>query len=156
MASGVADHAAAGWTDRTAPRRVPQGCTGTPRADGALVMEHLIRERCAAYVATRGALEAVQRAATSWPDELAVPACTAAMASLHAMADSLDQPAASAARRRCVRDALVIALGVAAACDVAHALGHQGDALAEAQRAASRAISMLGMFLHASTHVIAD
>lgn len=116
----------------------------------------MTRERCAAYVATRGALEAVQRAAHTWPDELAVPACTAAIASVRAMAESLDQPPASPARRRCVRDALVIALGVAAACDVAHALGHDDDALAEAQRAASRAISMLGMFLHASTHVIDD
>jgi hypothetical protein len=109
-------------------------------------------EKCAAYVASRAAVEAVQRAARGWPAELADPARTAAIALEHAAADCLDHPPATAARRRCVREAIVIAIGVASACDIAHALGLAGEALDDAQLTTSRAIALLAMFLHASAH----
>jgi hypothetical protein len=109
------------------------------------------KERCAAYAASRAASEAVQRAARDWPDELAAPARIAAVALVRATAECLDHPHATAERRRCVRDAIVIAIGVAGACEVAGALGCAGHV--DARCAASRAIAMLGLLLHASTLV---
>jgi len=109
-------------------------------------------DRCAAYVASRGALAALERAAPSWPDELADHAHAAAFAAVTATADALGHPQDSAVRRRCLRDAIVAAIRLAAACDVARALGLARDpALDAVQRAASRAISTLAMLLHANT-----
>jgi hypothetical protein len=122
------------------------------RAGG--VHEFEFPEKCAAYVASRAAVEAVQRAARRWPLELAEPARTAAVALDHAAADCLDHPPATAGRRRCVREAIVIAIGVASACDIAHALGLAGDELDAAQRTTSRAIALLAMLLHASAYTV--
>jgi hypothetical protein len=121
-------------------------------ADG--VCEFDDPEKCAAYVAARCAVEALHRAARVWPEELADPAGIAAVALERATADCLDHPPATAARRRCVREAIVIAIGLASACDIARALGLVGDALDDAQRATSRAIALLAMFLHASAHTL--
>jgi hypothetical protein len=111
-------------------------------------------EKCAAYVATRGAVEALHRAARAWPEQLAAPTRIAAVALERATADCLDHPPATAARRRCVRDAIVIALGIASSCDIARALGLACEALDDAQRSTSRAIALLAMFLHASAHTV--
>lgn len=57
---------------------------------------------------------------------------------------------ATAQRRRCARSALAAAIEVAAACDIARALGLVGPPLEEAQRDNGRAIALLGLFFHAS------
>jgi hypothetical protein len=114
---------------------------------------HESLDRCAAYIASRGALAALHRAAADWPHELAEHARAAALATVTATAAALGHPHASAARRRALRDAIVAAVRLAAACDVAGALGLACDpALDAAQRASSRAVSLLAMLLHASAH----
>lgn len=107
-------------------------------------------ERCAAYLATRGALEAVQRAVPSWPDELAVRARAAALHAASTTFASLGHDPASAARRRCLRHALHAAVDIAAACEVARAFEARGAELDAAELAATRAISSLALFRHAS------
>ncbi len=107
-------------------------------------------DRCAAYVAARDALAAIRRAAPAWPANLAMPACDAAKRALVATAESMAYDVASPGRRRCARDALEAALQLAATCDVALAMGFADD-VTDAQREASRAVAMLGLFLHANT-----
>ena len=107
-------------------------------------------ERCAAYLATRGALAALQRASPDWPDELAARARAAALQAASTTVASLGHDPASAGRRRCLRHALHAAVDIAAACEVARALDARGADLDEAELAASRAISSLALFLHAS------
>ena len=123
---------------------------------GARVHEFDSPERCAAFVATRGALEAVVRAADIWPDDLAILAREAARQAATTTAESLGHEPASAARRRCLRSALVAAVGLTAACEAARASTRGGEALEEAERAATRAISLLAMFLHANTQTWPD
>jgi len=124
---------------------------------GAAVHEFDSPERCAAFVATRGALEAVVRAADVWPDALAILAREAARQAATITAESLGHEPASAARRRCLRSALVATVGLTAACEAARAsIRGGGEALDEAERAATRAISLLAMFLHANTQTWPD
>jgi len=113
-------------------------------------------DRCAAYVAARGALAAVARAAPGWPEVLAAQARDAAICAVMTTAQSLGHPSASAARRRCLRDALASAIELAATCDVVRATGVAGHDTERAQRMAGRSIALLGLLLHASTHVVDD
>jgi hypothetical protein len=106
-------------------------------------------ERCEAHVAARRVLQTVERASSGWPAELATQAREAARKTVRATAEgaALD---ASAARRRCVRVALAAAVDLAAACDIARALGHTGADLDDAHRETGRTIALLGLFFHAS------
>lgn len=64
-----------------------------------------------------------------------------------AIAQSLDYPPTSAARRRCVRNAIGNAIELSALTDVARA---QGLAMAESMQAAGRTMSLLGFAFHAT------
>jgi hypothetical protein len=108
-------------------------------------------DRCAAYVAARAALIAVQRAAADWPDGLGARARHGAIATVQLTAEAVSHDHATAGRRQCLRDAITTALGVAATIDVAHAMGYGGGELLDVQRVAGRAVALLGMLLHAST-----
>jgi hypothetical protein len=108
-------------------------------------------DRCAAYVAARSALIAVQRAATSWPDGLSDRARDGAIGTMQLTAEAISHGPATAGRRRCLRDAITTALGVAAAIDIAHALGYGGHELVEVRRVTGRTVALLGMLLHAGT-----
>lgn len=110
-------------------------------------------ERCAAYVATRGALAALRRASVGWPLTLAEPAFEAARQAVVATAESMAHEPTSHERRRCARHALEAALEVAARCDIADAMGYE---LGDAHYEATRAVAMLGLFLHASTQRFAE
>lgn len=110
-------------------------------------------DRCAAYVAARTALIAVQRSAADWPDGLGDRARRGAIDTLQLTAEAISHGPATAGRRQCLRAAIATALGVAAAIDIAHAMGCGGGELVDAQRIAGRAVAMLGMLLHASTAV---
>ena len=112
-------------------------------------------DRCAAYVAARAALVAVQRVAAGWPDTLAEQARRAAADTMHVIAEAISHGVGTAGRRRCLRDALTSALSVAASVDVARAMGFGDTELDEAQRTAGRTVALLGMFLHANTSPIA-
>jgi len=111
-------------------------------------------DRCAAYVAARAALIAVQRATASWPESLAARARHGAIDTVQLTAAAVSHDHASAGRRHCLREALTAALGVAATVDVAGAMGFAGDELADIQRIAGRTVALLGMFLHASTSAL--
>jgi hypothetical protein len=113
-------------------------------------------DRCAAYVAARAALEAIHRAVPSWPDDVADQAKRAAIKTLMTTAESLGHAYGSPARRRCVRAALVTAIDLAAACDVAKALGISDHDVDEAQRTSGRSIAMLGLLLHSSASPFAE
>jgi len=113
-------------------------------------------DRCAAYVAARVALIAVQRAAHGWPDTLSERARRAAVDTMHVTAEAVSHGPGTAGRRRCLRDALTSALGVAASVDVARAMGFGDAALDSAQRTAGRTVALLGMFLHANTTPIPE
>ena len=102
---------------------------------------------CSAYVAARDALDAAHRAASTWPAALATQVHEAAVDAIMLTAEAIGHEAGTAGRRRCLREALVSALGLAATLDVARAMSLPDDA---AQRLAGRAIAMLGMFLHAN------
>ncbi|MDB4957042.1 MAG: hypothetical protein JWO36_4611 [Myxococcales bacterium] len=104
-------------------------------------------DRCAAYVAARTALEAVHGA--TWPADVAEQAKRAAIEAVMATAESLHHDHASPARRRCVRTALVRAIELVAAVDVAQALGTELD---DVQRTAGRSVAMLGLLLHSSAN----
>jgi hypothetical protein len=111
-------------------------------------------DRCAAYVAARTALIAVQRVAITWPKNLADRARHGAIDTMQLTATALSHTHASAGRRHCLREALSTALGVAATIDVIRAMEGGGDELAEVQRTTGRTIALLGMFLHANTGAI--
>ncbi|HEX2688355.1 MAG TPA: hypothetical protein VHN14_17110 [Kofleriaceae bacterium] len=113
-------------------------------------------DRCAAYVAARAALVAVQHAVGGWPDTLAERARREAADTMHVIAEAISHAHASAGRRRCLRDALTSAIGVAASIDVARAMGFGGADLDHVQRQASRTVALLGMFLHANTSPIPE
>jgi hypothetical protein len=108
-------------------------------------------DRCAAYVAARAALIAVQRAAVTWPDGLGERARHGAITTVQLTAEAVSHDHATANRRQCLRDAIKTALGVAATIDIAHARGYGGHELLDVQRVAGRAVALLGMLLHAST-----
>jgi hypothetical protein len=116
--------------------------------------EFVSLDRCAAYVAARAALIAVQRATRSWPDTLAARARREAIETMHVTAEATAYDHGTAGRRRCLRDALTSAIGVAACVDVARAMGFEDTGLDAAQRAAGRTVALLGMFLHANTAAI--
>ena len=107
-------------------------------------------DRCAAYVATRGALDAIHRASWGWPAELAEQAKRAAIETVMTTAECVAHAHASAGRRRCLRAAIGTAIELAATCDVACALGLADDELDLAMRLASRSIALLGLFFHAN------
>ena len=108
-----------------------------------------IAERCEAYVAARRTLKSVERVTPSWPADLAAQARAAATRTVAMAAEgaALDGPAA---RRRCARGALTAAIELAAACDIARALGLVDAELEEAQRDTGRTIALLGLFFRAA------
>lgn len=108
-------------------------------------------DRCAAYVASRAALIAVQRAARTWPDDLADRARQGAIDAMQLTAAAISHGHASAGRRHYLREAMTAALGVATRVDVARAMGLGGDDLVALQALAGRTVALLGMFLHANT-----
>jgi hypothetical protein len=106
-------------------------------------------DRCEAYAATRRAARTVERAVRGWPTDLATQAMTAANKAVSFTAEgSVLDP--SAQRRRCARSALAAAIEVAAACDIARALGLHEPVLEDALRDNGRAIALLGLFFRAS------
>lgn len=109
-------------------------------------------DRCAAYVATRTAYDAMRRASPTWPPQLAEQAKQAALEAITTTAESFAFGHATAARRRCVRSALASAVELAAVCDVVHALGDPNADLDEVQRCAGRSIAMLGLLFNANAN----
>jgi hypothetical protein len=108
-------------------------------------------DRCAAYVAARAALAAIHDATHEWPTDLASQARRAAIDTVMTTAEGLAYDHGTAARRRCVRNALATAIALAATVDVARALGHADPRLDRAQHHAGRAIALLGLLFQAST-----
>lgn len=108
-------------------------------------------DRCAAYVAARAALIAVQRATRTWQDDLADRARQSAIDAMQLTAAAISHGHASADRRHCLREAITAALGVATSVDVACAMGFGGGDLVDLQALAGRTVALLGMFLHANT-----
>jgi hypothetical protein len=109
-------------------------------------------DRCAAYVAARTVLTAVQRAATQWPEALGHRARHGAFDTLQLTAQAARHGHDSAGRRHCLREAIAAALEVATTLDAVCAMGY-GEDLAELQRVTGRTIALLGMFLHAGTAI---
>lgn len=108
-------------------------------------------DRCAAYVAARATLIAIQRVAGGWPERLADRARLAAVDALEITAAALAHRHGSTGRRGRVRDALTSAIAVAGLVDLARAMGFVSLELDDAQRLAGRTIALLGMFLQANT-----
>jgi hypothetical protein len=104
-------------------------------------------ERSAAYVAARSVLDVIRTATTTWPTDIAQAARQRAGAMVNAIARSLEYPPTSAARRRCVRNAIGNAIELSAITDVARA---QGFALAGSMESAGRTMSLLGFAFHAT------
>jgi hypothetical protein len=113
-------------------------------------------ERCAAYVATRATLTAIQRAVASWPQSLADRTRRSAVDAMEITAKSLSHDRLSAGRRGRLRDAITSAVAVASCIDLAHAMGFAIRDLDELQRLAGRSIALLAMFLHATTSPIPE
>jgi hypothetical protein len=111
-------------------------------------------DRCAAYVAARAAMATIQRVAAAWPESLAERARRDAITTVQRIAEAVSHDHASPRRRHCLREALRDALAVAAAVDAARAMGKSDDDLLDAQRAAGRSVTLLGLFLHANTAAI--
>ena len=110
-------------------------------------------DRCAAWIAARDALVSVHDESTAWPPPLAADARRAAIAAVALAAEGLAHRHGSAARRRCVRDALQHALALAATLEVVHATGPVTDdaaGVARAQHHASKSVALLGLLLHAN------
>lgn len=107
-------------------------------------------DRCAAYIAARAALLAVQGVIRDWPPDLAALTHHAAADVVRVTAAAITQIPGSAGRRRCLRDALVSAISVAALVEDAEALGLGPEQLDAVQRITGRAIAVLGTFLHAN------
>lgn len=108
-------------------------------------------ERCAAYVAARSALIAVQDASVRWPEVLGHRVRGGASDAVQFTAQAISHGHTTAARRQCLREAITAALGVAATVDAARAMGYGALDAAELQRLAGRAVALLAMLLHAST-----
>ena len=113
-------------------------------------------DRCAAYVAARAALVAVNRVVGSWPERLADEARRAAVDAMMITAEGIGFTHGTAGRRRCLRDAITRAVSVAATVDVARAMGFGDDDLDHAERMAGRSLALLGMFFHANAAPFPD
>ena len=115
-------------------------------------------ERCAAYVAARGAIAAIDRAAATWPPHLAVSTRRLAIDGVLALVEGLGHPHGTPARRRCLRAGLVHALDVSAGLDIVRAMGVDASdgGLDRALAASGRTIALLSLFLHANSHRVAD
>jgi len=107
-------------------------------------------DRCAAYVAVRSLLIAVEGVAVGWPTPLADRACRASMAAVELTAEAIAHDPTSAGRRRCLRDAITSVIVIAAAVDIARLNGIGGARLDDVQRVAGRSVALLAMFLHAN------
>jgi hypothetical protein len=124
-------------------------------------MSELINlDRCAAYVAARATLAAVQRVAGPWPPELADRARRGAVDAIHLTAIAVSYAAGSPGRRHCLREAITSAVGVAAFVDAAGAMGYGAEPteplLEQARRVAGQTIALLGMLLHTSQPTSVD
>jgi hypothetical protein len=113
-------------------------------------------DRCAAYVAARATLVAVQRISRRWPEGLADRMRRAAVDAMQRTADAISHGHGTVGRRRRVRDALTGAICVAELVDLARAMGLVSVELDALQRLAGRSVALLGMLLHASTTVFPD
>ncbi|HSS01049.1 MAG TPA: hypothetical protein VLM79_28525 [Kofleriaceae bacterium] len=113
-------------------------------------------ERCAAYVATRATLTAVEGAVSRWPQSLGERTRRVAADAVATTAKSLAHDRLSAGRRRCLREAISSAVAVASCIDLAHAMGFALVELDELHRLAGRSIALLAMLLHASTSPIPE
>lgn len=111
----------------------------------------ITHDRFAAYSSARDALNAIHKATTAWPPELAAQAKTTATNIIAKTVEAIDQEPTSAARRKCLREAIVEALMLASICDIASTHGLRSDELEDSLRHASRTISMLGMSFHATS-----
>ncbi len=116
------------------------------RASTSPVARELL-ERSAAYVAARSVLALIRTATTTWPTDLAQAARQRAAAIVTAIEQSLEYPPTSAARRRCVRNAIGNAIELSAITDVARA---QGLSLGDSMQSAGRTMSLLGFAFHAT------
>ena len=103
-------------------------------------------DHTAAIAAAKTAFDVVQKA--PWPNELARPAKQCARDMLSSITESLGHDSVSSSRRRCLRNALLNAIELAAICDIAraHRLGSD-DSLP----LASKALSLIGMTYHATS-----
>ena len=110
-------------------------------------------DHCAAYVAARAALIAIQREAARWPEILSERARHGAIDTLQLTAQAISHGHDTAGRRHCLREAITTAIGVAATVDAAHAMGYGGDELIELRRLAGRAVALLAMLLHSGTAI---
>jgi hypothetical protein len=110
-------------------------------------------DRFAAYSCARDALDAIRRATSAWPSELATRAKTTATNIIAKTAEAIDEEPTSPERRKCLREAMVEALMLASICDIAASCGLQSEELDDSLRHASRTISMLGMSFHATSAV---
>jgi hypothetical protein len=124
----------------------------TAAGPDAAVDRDLDLDRCAAYVAARDTLVAVHDASLSWPSEIALEARRAAVAAVATTAEGLGHGATTAARRRCIREALGAAIALAATLDVARAVGVADAGMARAQHHIGRTVALLGLLLHASAN----
>jgi hypothetical protein len=107
-------------------------------------------DRFAAYTSARDALASIQRATSAWPPDLAREATSVATKMTTKTAEAIDLDPTSAARRKCLREAICEALVLASICDLAMSHGMTSSELDESLRYASRTISMLGMSFHAT------
>ena len=113
-------------------------------------------DRCAAYVAARAAVEAIDTAAPAWSEDVATHARQRAVDVVMTIADAVANQVGSAGRRRCLRTALATAIELAATLDVARALGARDEPTVDAQRSAGRTVAMLRLFFLATTHPIEE
>jgi len=111
-------------------------------------------DRFAAYSSAHSALLAIQRATSAWPRDLAEHAKTTANNIVAKTAEANDHAPTSAARRKCLREALVDALVLASMCDIASSHGLTSEDLDDSLRHASRTVSMLGMSFHATAAAV--
>lgn len=129
--------------DIVAETNVLSGSHGT--VDTKLAADAL--ERSAAYVAAKSVLDLMRQSTRCWPTELAQAARQRAAAMTAAVAQSLEHPPTSAARRRCVRNAIGNAIELSAITDIARA---QGLTIADTTQSAGRTMSLLGLAFHAT------
>ena len=108
-------------------------------------------DRSAAYVAAKSALDVVQRVTGGWPNEVAEPAKRCARDLLKSISEALEHGETTAARRRCLRGAILNAIELAAIADIARA---HGLGCEEWLQSTGRTLSLLGMSYHATS--IAD
>src|SRR4051812_38919440 len=134
MASGVATWLSEVRTNRTARDAMSRGCDGAPRAGSERMCEFTSLERCAAYVAARAALTAVQRVSGAWPADLAGHTERAALDTVNVTAVAITHDPGSADRRSCLRDAITRALHVAGFIEAAGAMGFGAARLDDVQR----------------------